>query len=153
MDDFTKIFLTYNYGEAKDLAKAFLTLISAILVFSITFSDKVVNFQNASRRTRVLLTLSWVLFVGAIVLCGISLLFYYNSLWLAVHCAWNCTAPLFGVIRPSPTRVLVIGNNCILLAGMSFVLGLIALVLSAISSIRDISPVKVDIPADETGED
>ena len=44
MDDYIKDFLTYDYAEAKDLAKAFLTLISVILVFSITFSDKVINF-------------------------------------------------------------------------------------------------------------
>jgi hypothetical protein len=37
MDQVTKDFLTYDYAEAKDLAKSFLTLIAAILVFSITF--------------------------------------------------------------------------------------------------------------------
>jgi hypothetical protein len=153
MDDLTKNFLTYNYAESKDLAKSFLTLISAILVFSITFSDKVVNFQNATRQTRVLLITSWVLFVGSIVLCGISLVYYYNALWLAVNCGWNCKEPLFGILRLSPTRVLVIGNNCILLAGVSFVLGLTALVWSAVNSIRDLSAIKTDILPDETGDD
>lgn len=53
-------FLTYDYGEAKDLAKAFLTLVSAVLVGTITFSEKIVNFQTASFIQRRLVIGSWI---------------------------------------------------------------------------------------------
>ena len=48
MDPSIKDFLAYDYMEAKDMAKAFLTLVSAILVGTITFSEKIVNFETAT---------------------------------------------------------------------------------------------------------
>ena len=47
-----KDLITYDYGEAKDLAKAFLTLVSAILVGTIIFSEKIVNFQYSLHATK-----------------------------------------------------------------------------------------------------
>jgi hypothetical protein len=44
-DAFFETFLKYDYAETKDLAKDFLTLVSAILVFSLTFAEKIVNFH------------------------------------------------------------------------------------------------------------
>jgi hypothetical protein len=35
-------FLVFLYPEIKDLAKHFLTLISGVLVFSVTFSEKII---------------------------------------------------------------------------------------------------------------
>ena len=55
MDPNVEIFLKYEYAEATNLAKSFLTLIAAILVFSVTFSERVVGFQTAGRSSRVLL--------------------------------------------------------------------------------------------------
>jgi hypothetical protein len=44
-------FLKYDYPFTVDMAKSFLTLISAVLVFSITFSDKIVDFPKADKAT------------------------------------------------------------------------------------------------------
>src|SRR4051812_42403465 len=38
-----KLFIDRDYSEAKDLSKAFLTLLVAVLIASITFSEKIVN--------------------------------------------------------------------------------------------------------------
>src|SRR5689334_5634133 len=86
MDDSTKDFLTYDYGEAKDLAKSFLTLVSAILVGTITFSEKIVNFQTASTAQRLLVIASWTFFVLSIVLSGVAIVLDYNSVLTAVSC-------------------------------------------------------------------
>jgi len=62
--------MTYDYAELKDLCKQFLTLVSGILVFSITFEDKIVGFKAMSRWP---LLASWISFIAAIVLCGLGL--------------------------------------------------------------------------------
>jgi hypothetical protein len=67
-----KDFLTYDYAETKDLGKAFLTLISAVLVFSMTFSDKVIDFPRAGRGARLTLFVGWACFALAIIICGIA---------------------------------------------------------------------------------
>ena len=51
-----ELFLRYDYTETKDLAKAFLTLVSSILVISITFSEKVLGGQSARWRSRLALS-------------------------------------------------------------------------------------------------
>ena len=52
LPEFVDNFLKYDYGETKDLCKSFLTLVSALLVFSVTFSEKIVAFPapNLLRR-------------------------------------------------------------------------------------------------------
>ena len=42
-----KLYLERDYAESKDLAKTFLTLLSATLVASITFSEKIVDVSKA----------------------------------------------------------------------------------------------------------
>jgi hypothetical protein len=69
------LFLKYDYVEAKDLCKQFLTLNVAVVVFSLTFSDKVVGFAEASQASKVLLVSSWTCLLASIVGCGSSLAF------------------------------------------------------------------------------
>jgi hypothetical protein len=52
MNDLAGLFLKYDYAEAKDLSKQFLTTVTAVLVFSLTFADKIINFSQASRVSR-----------------------------------------------------------------------------------------------------
>jgi hypothetical protein len=73
LSDMADLFMKYDYTETKDLCKQFLTLVSGILVFSITFSEKIINYQQASTKTKLLLLLSWLLFALAITCCGIAL--------------------------------------------------------------------------------
>lgn len=67
------LFMQYHYAEVKDLAKTFLTLVSAVLVLSLTFSDKIVDFLNASRTQKAYLVITWVLFITSIIFFGVAL--------------------------------------------------------------------------------
>jgi hypothetical protein len=86
MDEGIKDFLRYDYKEAKDLATSFLTLVSAILVGTVTFSEKIVDFQRAPAFQRSLVIGSWVAFVFAIISSGIAVIFDYNSVLAARRC-------------------------------------------------------------------
>jgi len=50
MNQLNDMFMRYDYAEAKDLCKHFLTTVIAVLVFSLTFADKIVNFAAAQDR-------------------------------------------------------------------------------------------------------
>ena len=69
-----RIFLEFKYPEIRDLLKHFLTLISASLVFSVTFSEKIVNFEVASALQKGLLLGSYFYLILAMVCC--VLVFY-----------------------------------------------------------------------------
>jgi hypothetical protein len=81
MDTTPKDFLAFDYSEVKDLSKAFLTLISGILVFSVTFSEKIVKFPGGKPLARRLLLMSWAFFILAILASGLALncIFYGAS--------------------------------------------------------------------------
>jgi hypothetical protein len=69
------VFIKSDYVEMKDLAKSFLTLLTAILVASITFSEKIVDLGRAGTWARSLIITSWVAFLVAIVSLGAGLSF------------------------------------------------------------------------------
>ena len=52
VDAATDLFETFDYPEYKDLAKTFLTLLSATLVASIAFAEKVVDVNRAASDRR-----------------------------------------------------------------------------------------------------
>lgn len=54
------VFVKSDYGEMKDLAKSFLTLLTAALVASITFSEKIVDLSHAGIWARLLMVPSWI---------------------------------------------------------------------------------------------
>jgi hypothetical protein len=66
VDKNAKTFLEFGYPEAKDLSKAFLTLMVALLVASITFSEKIVDLDRSSWWPRGLMIACWVLILTAI---------------------------------------------------------------------------------------
>ncbi len=74
-----RIFLEFQYLEIKDLLKHFLSLISASLVFSVTFAEKIVNFENATKLPKCLLISSWGTLIVALGCCGVSLYTLYLS--------------------------------------------------------------------------
>ena len=59
METARELFLKHDYSEAKDLCKQFLTLNVGVIVFSLTFADKVIEFSKTSEITRVVLLSSW----------------------------------------------------------------------------------------------
>lgn len=58
----SEMFLKYDYPETKDMCKQFLTLLTTVLVIALTFSDKIVSFNNATTYPKWLVILSWTSF-------------------------------------------------------------------------------------------
>lgn len=118
-----EMFLRYDYAEAKDLAKSFLTLNSGILVFSIAFSEKVIEYRTASMPAKLAMVGSWALGILAIILSGAAICCLAVAAGFAVY-----GGDFFGMAQNAYILLL--------LAGASFVTSLIALVASAVLSMR-----------------
>src|SRR5260370_16228930 len=73
MDSQAEKFLKFDYQQVKDLSINFLTLISAILVFSIAFAEKILKFPQSSAPAKRWLLISWLFFIVAILLSGTAL--------------------------------------------------------------------------------
>jgi hypothetical protein len=80
-----ELFYKYDYAETKDLAKAFLTLVSGILVLSITFSDKIVSMSNTACKAKFALPACWTLLICALIACGIALVFITYAAGEAIY--------------------------------------------------------------------
>src|SRR5690242_8546743 len=115
----TDRFLRIQYGETKDICKQFLTLVVAVLVFSVTFSEKVVGFPNASIPAKLCLAFAWTSMLISIVSCGIGL---------------KHLAEAAGDAYIEGTHYRIIAARAyprIIFAGGSFVAGLILLIIAA----------------------
>lgn len=110
-------FLQFVYPEVKDLCKHFLTLVSGVLVFSVTFAEKILVIGAASRGQKLILFSAWIFFVLAFVLGGASL----TGLFLAAGRA--------KAMEPWEDLMITSGNT-LFTAGASFALGLIAIVIA-----------------------
>jgi hypothetical protein len=117
--DEAKNFMTYDYAELKDLCKQFLTLVSGILVFSVTFAEKIVGYRAVARWP---LLASWIAFIIAIVLCGLGLGLIALAGGQAVSGAPSET---YRHMESQAVR-LTFG------AGLSFVLGLTCLIVAGV---------------------
>jgi hypothetical protein len=119
-----KLFIERDYLESKDLAKAFLTLISAILVGSITFSEKIVDIHNARTLSIGLMISCWFLLLSGLITCGTGLAFMALGAGMATY------RPDLDYWHREDTAVLLF-----LAAGVAFVLALAALVVAGIVSL------------------
>ena len=114
-----KNFMVYDYAELKDLCKQFLTLVSAILVFSVTFLEKIGGYRAVARWP---VLACWVAFIIAIVLCGLGL----SRIALAGGRAVSGAPSAIYRAMESQAVLLSLG------AGLSFVVGLVCLVLAGV---------------------
>ena len=114
-----ELFMKYDYAETKDLCKDFLTLVTGILVFSLTFSEKIVDFRRSAKAAKFLLFSSWTLFIASIICCGIGLTYLALAGGQAVHGSGNYYLQL-----ASKCYACVVGS------GLCFITGLISLVLA-----------------------
>lgn len=73
-------FFKIDYSESKDLAKAFLTLVTAVFVASVTFSEKIVDMKTASNWAKTSMLLCWLLLLIAIAACGSGLVYMIFAL-------------------------------------------------------------------------
>lgn len=120
-DHYAELFLKYNYSETKDMGLHFLTLVTAVLVFSLSFAEKVFDFKNASKQKRTVVILGWCLYLISIILCGIGL-------------TLNALAGGAAVYNGDYNYWAQLSYRFIILAGVSFILGLIFTIISAIIS-------------------
>lgn len=120
-------FLQYDYAETKDLLKTFLTLISATLVLSLTFSERLISSGGASAATRNLLFASWATFIVALICAGLGVCFIAAAAGKAIY----GHIPLFNT---SYWRLAVTSWIFVLAAGSCYVGGLVVLALATASS-------------------
>lgn len=78
-------FVKTDYAESKDLSKAFLSLLTAVFVASITFSEKIVGIGNSGWWAKSLMILCWSLLLLAIVACGAALALMTIAAGWATH--------------------------------------------------------------------
>jgi len=119
-----RLFLEKDYAESKDLAKTFLTLISATLVASITFSEKIVDVGKAEVLSLSTMIVCWVLLLVALVACGGGLAIMTTVAGMAAY------QPELDY-RHLETR----GINLFLCSGVAFVFALMALIVAGIASL------------------
>lgn len=121
-----KLFYDKDYTESKDLAKTFLTLLSAILVASITFSEKIVDVGNAKFVSFGSMIFCWVMLLVAIVSCGTGLAIMSTAAGLAAY---------------SPDidykSYEINGVTCFFIAAASFIAALLALIFAGVTSLLD----------------
>jgi hypothetical protein len=114
-------FVKYDFAITEDLCKQFITVVAGLLVFSLTFSEKIVNFATAQKYVRVLLGLSWAALLFAIISGGLGL-------------TYICIAGGAAVYR-SGDYLSIAGTayRWIIVAGCSFIFGLTALIVVALA--------------------
>jgi hypothetical protein len=117
-----KKFLAFLYPEIKDLAKHFLTLVSGVLVFSVTFSEKIVPFSIATTFEKRALLTAWLLWIAAVILAGLAILFNFLAATQMLRQHERDNRPL--------VRLTYAAIDA---GGVCFVAGLVALALSAVS--------------------
>jgi hypothetical protein len=117
------LFLSVDYAEAKDASKAFLTLLTAILVASITFSEKIVDVAKSTWTSRIIMIVSWVLLLLAIGSCGAALALMMMSAGYATY-------------FPQVNYRLLEGDavNLYKLSGLAFGSALAALLVAGVTS-------------------
>ena len=125
ISDAAQKFLTYDYAETKDLCKQFLTLVSGILVFSVTFGEKIVSFREAGARGRRPLFAAWSLFIIAIISCGLGLTILAIAGGEAAY--GQSSSAFYDTAQKAYLWVIA--------AGLAFIFGLICLVWAAASSL------------------
>lgn len=81
----SRVFLEFKYPEIKDLLKHFLTLISAALVFSVTFSEKIINFEKAGLGSKIVVISAWAVLVLALGACGLGIYTLYLAAERAIE--------------------------------------------------------------------
>jgi len=124
METARELFLKHDYSEAKDLCKQFLTLNVGVIVFSLSFADKVIEFSKTSEITRVVLLSSWSCLLASLVGCGIALAYISLAAGQVVYGE-----------RKDFQSISVRTIVGVVIAGALFVLGLIALAFASAKAV------------------
>ena len=124
VDGRAKLFLERDYAETKDLVKVFLTLLSATLVASITFSEKIVDVTKAGLLPLCMMVFCWTLLLIAIVSTGFSLAL------MAMAAGWAAYYPEVDI-----SDIVFKGGSLLLAGGAAFVFALLALIVAGVASL------------------
>ncbi|WP_035966430.1 hypothetical protein [Bradyrhizobium sp. YR681] len=122
-----ELFMKYDYAETKDLLKTFITLISATLVVSITFSEKIVGIRDTSSRVRETLIWSWSLLVAALICAGVALAFIAAAAGKVIYERIPIFDWHYGFLA-------LISWSFVLLAGGAFIAALITMIIAGARS-------------------
>jgi hypothetical protein len=122
-NNFNEKFISTEYAEIKDLGKSFLSILIAVFVASITFSEKIVNFNSASSWAKSILVLCWIFLLLGIVLAGTGMVYIASCFNQAIH-------------MPCPENIELysVAFVCFVLAGLCFGLGLTSMLCAGIIS-------------------
>jgi hypothetical protein len=115
-------FIKYNFTITQDLCKQFITVVTGVLVFSLTFSEKIVNFSSANRFIRILLGVSWASMLFAIISCGLGLTYICLAGGQAVYGLGD------GYLSTALTAY-----KWVIAAGVSFIAGLVSLIVVSLA--------------------
>lgn len=133
-------YLMHDYQDFKDLAKVFLTLLSATLVASITFSEKVVDIARAPASSLSAMVTCWLLLMAAIIACVGGLAFTAHAAWIAKY--WP---------HLNFYQTVVSGVSMLLFSAGAFIVALFALITASVVSIvhkrTSLSSVSDSMPA------
>lgn len=124
LPDAVDMFLKYDYAETRDLLKAFITLISATLVFSLTFSDKIATMDAAKPSVRHFVFAAWTSFFAALALAGLGVV----AIAAAAGCVLYGGIPFFSCGSWTFSMLSWVAG---MVAGALYALGLLLLVLAA----------------------
>ncbi len=122
--DLSDLYLRYDFVQTRDLAKAFLTLSSAILVFSTTFARQTVGQRAGFNPTKMAVMSAWSALLVAIAIAFLSIFAVIVAGGRAVHGG--------GDMQVAATRAesLLVG------ASILFILGMVSMVAAGVLSIR-----------------
>lgn len=120
-----EMFITFYYSEVKDLSKSFLTLVSGILAFSVTFSSTILDYPNTSASQVVYLIISWFFLIIAIIAAGSGIYTNFVSANIAQKAIMEKRENEIEFKSLTKVPYLVIS-----FAGVAFVIGLIFLALA-----------------------
>jgi len=146
-DNTYELFIEFKYPEIRDLLKQFLTLISATLVFSVTFSERIIDYRRSNSIQRYMVFSSWFMLVAALGGCGFGLYLNYLAAEAAFLAMSGGAAERFHELE----SLSYISQD---LGGILFGGGLLVLVLAAIVRTPPISEVQQpDSSVDEPSVD
>jgi hypothetical protein len=117
-----EVFLKFHFAEAKDLAKHFLTIIAAVLTFSIAFAEKFIGISSAAIYVKVALVACWLFLILALIACGLGL-------YLIFLAGEKAAGGLIYNYRTSFKELARKAYFCLDCAGVLFVLGILIMIL------------------------
>jgi hypothetical protein len=126
-------FIKYGYPEIKSLSIQLLTLLTTILVFSVTFSEKIVNYNQTRLSIRLILISGWTLFIFAIVSDCIGLA--YNAYALPYALTDLNVSEKQNIVSAEFYEPAFNSIIAILMSGVFFIAGLICIVIAGVISI------------------